>query len=141
MGGVMQRMWQFLGFGEHEEGGAPAETAPRAPIFRLHNPRAMEIVVLEPGDYDEAQSAADYLKTQRPIVLNLRHANKDLGRRVVDFLSGVAYALDGHTHRVGDEIFLFTPSHVPITAEHVLEEAVPAGRRSGDGRTGLFPVD
>jgi cell division inhibitor SepF len=103
--------------------GFTAETAPpRAPIFRLHNPRAMEIVVLEPGQYDEAQSAADYLKTQRPIVLNLRHANKDLGRRVVDFLSGVAYALDGHMHRVGDEIFL--------------DGAVPAGAPAG-----LFPVD
>ena len=105
MGRVMQRMWYFLGFGEQEEGGARAETAPpRAPIFRLHTPRAMEIVVLEPGQYDEAQSAADFLKTHRPIVINLRNANKDLGRRVVDFLSGVAYALDGHMHRVGDEI-------------------------------------
>ena len=137
MGRVMQRMWQFLGFGEHEEGGAPAETAPpRAPIFRLHTPRSMEIVVLEPGQYEEAQSAADYLKTHRPIVINLRHANKDLGRRVVDFLSGVAYALDGHMHRVGDEIFLFAPSHVSITADHVFDDAVAAGTPAG-----LFPVD
>ncbi|HEV2359275.1 MAG TPA: cell division protein SepF [bacterium] len=133
MSRVMQRMWQFLGFGEHEEGGAPAETAPsRAPIFRLHTQRSFEIVVLEPGQYDEAQTAADYLKTHRPIVLNLRNAHKDLGRRVVDFLSGVAYALDGHMHRVGDDIFLFTPAHVSITAEHVREEAASGG---------LFPVD
>jgi cell division inhibitor SepF len=139
MGRVVQRMWQFLGFGEHEEGGTPAETAPpRAPIFRLHSPRSMEIVVLEPGQYDEAQSAADYLKTQRPIVLNLRHANKDLGRRVVEFLSGVEYALDGHMHRVGDEIFLFTPSHVAITADYVLDEKVSS---SGEASAGLFPVD
>lgn len=137
MGRVMQRMWYFLGFGEQEEGGARAETAPpRAPIFRLHTPRAMEIVVLEPGQYDEAQSAAEFLKTHRPIVINLRNANKDLGRRVVDFLSGVAYALDGHMHRVGDEIFLFTPSHVSITADHVFEDAVPAGAPAG-----LFPID
>lgn len=133
MGRVMQRMWHFLGFGEIEEGGVPAETAPpRAPIFRLHHPRSLEIVVLEPGQYEEAQTAADYLKTHRPIVLNLRNAHKDLGRRVVDFLSGVAYALDGHMHRVGDEIFLFAPAHVSITAEHVREEAAPGG---------LFPVD
>ena len=133
MGRVMQRMWHFLGFGEHEEGGLPAETAPpRAPIFRLHTQRSLEIVVLEPGQYEEAQTAADYLKTHRPIVLNLRNVHKDLGRRVVDFLSGVAYALDGHTHRVGDEIFLCTPAHVSITAEHIREEAAPKG---------LFPVE
>jgi cell division inhibitor SepF len=133
MSRVMQRMWHFLGFGEHEEGGLPAETAaPRAPIFRLHTQRSLEIVVLEPGQYEEAQTAADYLKSHRPIVLNLRNANKDLGRRLVDFLSGVAYALDGHTHRVGDEIFLFTPAHVSITAEHVREEEATGG---------LFPVE
>jgi cell division inhibitor SepF len=133
MSRVMQRMWHFLGFGEQEEGGLPAETAaPRAPIFRLHTQRSLEIVVLEPGQYEEAQTAADYLKSHRPIVLNLRNAHKDLGRRLVDFLSGVAYALDGHTHRVGDEIFLFTPAHVSITAEHVSEEAAPGG---------LFPVE
>jgi cell division inhibitor SepF len=133
MSRVMQRMWHFLGFGEHEEGGLPAETAaPRAPIFRLHPQRSLEIVVLEPGQYEEAQTAADYLKSHRPIVLNLRNAHKDLGRRLVDFLSGVAYALDGHTHRVGDEIFLFTPAHVSITAEHVREEEAPGG---------LFPVE
>jgi len=133
MGRVMQRMWHFLGFGEHEEGGVSAETAPtRAPIFRLHTQRSLEIVVLEPGQYEEAQTAADYLKTHRPIVLNLRNVHKDLGRRVVDFLSGVAYALDGHTHRVGDEIFLFTPAHVSITAEHIREEEAPKG---------LFPVE
>lgn len=132
MGRVIQRMWHFLGFGEHEEGGTPAETAPpRAPIFRLNAQRSYEIVVLEPGQYDEAQTAADYLKSHRPIVLNLRNAQKDLGRRVVDFLSGVAYAMDGHTHRVGDEIFLFTPAHVSITTEHVRQEAP----------TGLFPVE
>jgi cell division inhibitor SepF len=133
MGRVMQRMWNFLGFGEHEDGGVPAEAAaPRAPIFRLHTQRSLEIVVLEPGQYDEAQTAADCLKTQRPIVLNLRNTHKDLGRRVVDFLSGVAYALDGHMHRVGDEIFLFTPANVSITADRLREEAAPAG---------LFPVD
>jgi cell division inhibitor SepF len=133
MGRVMQRMWSFLGFGEHEEGGGPAEPAQsRAPIFRLHTQRSMEIVVLEPGQYDEAQTAADYLKTHRPIVVNLRNTHKDLGRRVVDFLSGVAYAMDGHTQRLGDEIFLFTPAHVSITADHVREEAA---------HPGLFPVE
>jgi cell division inhibitor SepF len=138
MGRVMQRMWSFLGFGDHDDGSEgsggerPAETQhPRAPIFRLHAQRSLEIVVLEPAEYEEAQTAADYLKTHRPIVLNLKNAHKDLGRRLVDFLSGVAYALDGHMHRVGDEIFLFTPHHVSITADHIRHEVA----------SGLFPVE
>ncbi len=125
MGRIMQRMWNFLGFTEDEDGGAARGDASghRAPIFNLHAHRQMEIIVLEPRAYDEAQTAADYLKTQRPIVINLRETQQDLGRRVVDFLSGVAYALDGHMHRVGDEIFLFTPHHVTITADIMQEEA------------------
>jgi cell division inhibitor SepF len=127
MGRIMQRMWSFLGFADDEDGGPPQSDVPghRAPIFSLHTQRQMEIIVLEPRAYDEAQSAADYLKTQRPIVINLRDTQKDLGRRVVDFLSGVAYALDGHMHRVGDEIFLFTPHHVTITADVLREETAP----------------
>lgn len=132
MGRIMQRMWNFLGFDEEQSHGAAREAVARAPVFSLHTQRTMEIVVLEPGAYDEAQSAADYLKTNRPIVVNLHSAQKELGRRVVDFLSGVTYALDGHMQRVGDEIFLFTPRQVFITAEQVREET-----RSGS----LFPID
>jgi len=126
MGRMMQRMWSFLGFAEEEEGGGPHVDGPghRTPIFNLHTQRQLEIIVLEPRAYDEAQTAADYLKTQRPIVINLRDTQKELGRRVVDFLSGVAYALDGHMHRVGEEIFLFTPHHVTITADMLREETV-----------------
>ncbi len=133
MGRIMQRMWTFLGFSEDDEG----ETAQtdgnehRAPVLSLHAQRQVEIIVLEPGAFDEAQSAADFLKTNRPIVINLRGTQKDLGKRIVDFLSGVTYALDGHMYRVGEEIFLFTPHHVAITAEHLREVA------SGP----LFPVE
>ena len=134
MARIMQRMWNFLGFEEDQPSGALSRDtgSARAPVFSLHTQRTMEIVVLEPGAYDEAQSAADYLKTHRPIIVNLRSAQKDLGRRVVDFLSGVTYALDGHMQRVGDEIFLFTPRQVFITAEQVREES-----KSGL----LFPID
>lgn len=134
MSRIVQRMWNFLGFEEDEarSGFSRDPATPRAPVFSLHTQRTMEIVVLEPGAYDEAQTAADYLKTNRPIVVNLRSADRDLGKRVVDFLSGVTYALDGHMQRVGDEIFLFTPRQVFITAEQAREEAA-----SGT----LFPID
>lgn len=134
MGRIMQRMWNFLGFEEDQSSGSVSREpgATRAPVFSLHTQRTMEIVVLEPAAYDETQTAADYLKTHRPIVVNLRSAQSDLGRRVVDFLSGVTYALDGHMQRVGEEIFLFTPRQVFITAEQIREET-----RSGS----LFPID
>jgi cell division inhibitor SepF len=132
MARLMHKMWNFLGFEEDPPGPVVRDSGGRAPVFSLHTQRTMEIVVLEPGAYDEAQTAADYLKTSRPIVVNLRSAQKELGRRVVDFLSGVTYALDGHMQRVGDEIFLFTPRQVFITSEQLEEEPKPGV---------LFPID
>lgn len=128
MGTVMQRVWTFLGLTDDDDGPGPRDESPesRAQVFRLHAQRQMEIVVLEPEAFDEAQTGADYLKTHRPIIINLRGAQRDLGKRMVDFLSGVAYALDGHMHRVGDEIFLFTPHHVVIATERVREQMVPS---------------
>src|SRR5205807_2511197 len=72
MSRIMQRMWNFLGFEEDERVGLTREPAtPRTPVFSLHTQRTMEIVVIEPAAYDQAQTAADYLKTHRPIVVNL----------------------------------------------------------------------
>ena len=132
MSRIVQRMWNFLGFEEDERAGASREPGGKAPVFSLHTQRTMEIVVLQPGAYEEAQTAADYLKTHRPLIVNLRCAQKELGQRVVDFLSGGTYALDGHMQRIGEEIFLFTPRQVLITAQQTHQEAA-----SGT----LFPID
>lgn len=113
----------FLGFSdadEEENGTAPdgAETPRRrGQLFSLHAQKQLEIVVLQPKTFDDARAAADYLKMRRPVVVNLQGSHDDLARRIVDFTSGVTYALDGHMLRVGDEIFLFTPQHVVITAD------------------------
>jgi cell division inhibitor SepF len=115
----------FLGFSEtYEEesstGPAPdGEGAPRrrGQLLSLHAHKQQEIVVLQPKTFDDARAAADYLKMRRPVVVNLQGSHADLARRIVDFTSGVTYALDGHMLRVGEQIFLFTPSHIVITAD------------------------
>jgi cell division inhibitor SepF len=124
----------FLGFNDEDDLEDAAEPEPRrrkTPILSLHTQRAGEIVVLQPRTLDDARDAADCLKTRRPTVVNLREADKDLAQRIVDFLCGVDYALDGHLQRIGDDIFLFTPSHITITAEQ--------SRALESNRT-LFPV-
>lgn len=117
--GAIRRLIEFLGFEDDveqqplEEG----EVGRRAPILRLHTTRQMEIVVLQPRTFDDARTAAEYLKGRRPIVVNLREADREVAQRIVDFLCGVDYALDGHLQRVAEDIFLFTPQHVVISAE------------------------
>src|SRR5688572_14058927 len=120
--GAMQRLWNFLGFTEDDvDEGSVAEVPDtrrrRAPVFNLHTTRPMEIVVVEPRSFDEARSAAEHLKSRRPVIVNLRDVDRDLARRIVDFTCGVTYAIDGQMQRVGEEIFLFTPSTVSVTAE------------------------
>ncbi|MCS7236335.1 MAG: cell division protein SepF [Armatimonadota bacterium] len=116
--GAIRRLMGFLGFDEEVE-DEPVEEAGerRTPVLRLHAARQMEIVVLQPRSFDDARTAAEYLKGRRPIVVNLREADREVAQRIVDFLCGVDYALDGHLQRVAEDIFLFTPSHVVISAE------------------------
>lgn len=119
----------FLGFSEADEEGATSgepdggdPRGHRAPVFSLHTQKQQEIVVLQPRTFDDARLAADYLKMRRPVVVNLRDAQGELARRIVDFTCGVTYALDGHMRRVGETIFLFTPNHVVITADVAPED-------------------
>lgn len=132
--GAMARLMQFLGFDEEPEEEPLVEEEPRrrrTPILSLHTNRQMEIVVLEPKSLEEARGAADCLKHRRPVIVNLRDVEREMAQRIVDFLCGVDYALDGHLQQVGEEIFLFAPSHVVITAP-----AAHPPRATGP----LFPV-
>ncbi|MDR5684329.1 MAG: cell division protein SepF [Armatimonadota bacterium] len=119
--GAIQRLMGLLGFDEEEEPyeelSQDDEPRRRAPILRLHSPRQQDIVVVQPRTFDDARSAAEYLKGRRPIVVNLREADRDVAQRIVDFLCGVDYAVDGHLQRIAEEIFLFTPSNIVITSE------------------------
>ncbi len=132
--GAIARLMQFLGFDEEPEEEEPLEEESRrrrTPILSLHTNRQMEIVVLEPKSLEEAKGAADCLKHRRPVIVNLREVEREVAQRIVDFLCGVDYALDGHIQQVGEEIFLFAPNHVVITAP-----AAHAPRTTGP----LFPL-
>ncbi len=122
----MQRLWTFLGFSDEEpEGLVPDEDLSkrrRAPVFNLHTHRPMEIVVLEPRTLEESRVGADHLKARRPVIVNLKETDRELARRIVDFTCGVAYAVDGQMQRIGEEIFLFTPSTVTVTAESLRDD-------------------
>lgn len=65
------------------------------------------------------------MKDRRPVIVNLEKTDDDLARRVIDFISGVTYALNGFYERVGDKVFLFTPANIVITDE---DESEPSGK-------------
>lgn len=81
----------------------------------------MRVVVMHPRTLEEGQAIADQVKGRRPVIVNLDLAEERAGQRLLNFLSGVAYALDGGLRKVGDNIFLLTPSNVEVASEDQVE--------------------
>ena len=68
--------------------------------------------VVEPRGFDDAQEVGDRIKADQPVILNLQGLGRDLQRRLIDFSSGLAYALNGRMQRVADQVFLISPTNV-----------------------------
>ena len=75
----------------------------------------MHLVV--PRSFNDAQQIADKFKDSVPVILNLQGTEQDLSKRLIDFASGLTYALDGGMQRVADKVFLLTPRNVEVSAE------------------------
>lgn len=73
-----------------------------------------KMILLEPRAYSESQQIADHLKARNAVVVNLKRVTSDQAKRIVDFLSGTIYAIDGELQKIGGGIFLCTPNNVNI---------------------------
>jgi cell division inhibitor SepF len=94
-------------------------TISRPPIMRPveNRPQPAEVHLVVPKSFNDAQSIADRFKESTPVILNLQSADADLSKRLIDFSSGLTYALDGTMQRVADKVFLLTPRNVDVSAE------------------------
>ena len=77
---------------------------------------AFKLVVIEPSGFDECPKLVDSLKAKKPIIINLEKIETDTARKIFDFLSGATYALNGNVQKVANNIFVFAPENVDITA-------------------------
>jgi cell division inhibitor SepF len=93
--------------------------APRPTVVRTmpSASTAARVHVVEPRGFNDAQEVGDRLKANQPVILNLQGLDRDLQRRLIDFSSGLAYALGGSMSRVADQVFLLTPSNVEVSQE------------------------
>ena len=100
-----------------EESASP-RPAPRvvSPLEPVRAPR-VEIHLVVPKNFNDAQQIADKFKADIPVVVNMQGSDVELAKRMVDFCSGLTYALDGGMQRVADKIFLLTPRNVEVSAE------------------------
>ena len=81
---------------------------------KLEDSPQMKLVIMQPGNFEESRDIANHLKERKPIVVNLEYVDKTVSRRIVDFLSGAVYALDGDIRKVANHIFLITPCNVGV---------------------------
>ncbi len=97
----------------------PAPAAARPSVVRTmpSASTAARVHVVEARAFNDAQEVGDRLKANQPVILNLQGLDRDLQRRLIDFSSGLAYALAGAMSRVADQVFLLTPSNVEVSQE------------------------
>lgn len=86
------------------------------------NANAIQMVISQPTTFEQSDEICSFLKEKKSVIVNLEYVNKEVARRIVDFISGGVYALDGYIQKVSNSIFLVAPSNYEITNEMAREE-------------------
>ena len=89
----------------------------RNKVVNIHATTQLQVILVKPEQFEDAISIADHLNSKRTVVLNLESTNKETSRRLVDFLSGVAYANSGQIKRVANSTFIITPYNVDFMGD------------------------
>ena len=114
-----RRREQFEDWTEPEESGgrtAVLRPRPRA-VEEAPGGASVRVHLVVPRSFNDAQQIADKFKEGTPVILNLQSSEADLSKRLIDFSSGLTYALSGGMQRVADKVFLLTPRNVEVSAE------------------------
>jgi Uncharacterized protein conserved in bacteria len=90
-------------------------------VVNINATTQLSVVLVKPEKFENAAEIADHLREKRTVVLNLEQTNKDVARRMVDFLSGVVYAQDGKIKKVANSTFIITPYTVDIMGDLIDE--------------------
>ena len=103
----------------------PAAPAPRrstdSKVVNISAQTQMQVVLVKPDRFDNVSEIAEHLRSKHAVVLNLEATNKDVARRLVDFLSGCAYALDGKIKKIAISTYIITPYNVDIVGDLIDE--------------------
>ena len=105
--------------GYDDDEGASDDTGANksSKVVNINATTKLKVVLVKPKHFEEASDIADHLNNKRTVVLNLEDADKEVSRRLVDFLSGVAYANNGQIQRVANSTFIITPYNVDIMGD------------------------
>ncbi len=104
--------------GEEEK----SDTSKRNKVVNINATTQLQVVLAKPEKFDDAPAVADHLNAKRTVVLNLETAPKEVSRRLIDFLTGVAYANRGNIQLVANSTFIITPYNVDLMDNNILGE-------------------
>ncbi len=91
-------------------------------VVSMPQPQQVRMVITQPTSFEQSEEICNYLKEKKSIIVNLEYVNKDVARRIVDFISGAVHALDGHIQKVSNAIFLVAPVNYEIASDLAREE-------------------
>ena len=142
-GAIMNKVWDFLGVDTandeevendneniygYERDEEPEEVEEKglfgrkSKVVSMPQPQQIKMVITQPTPFEQSEEICNYLKEKKSIIVNLEYVNKDVARRIVDFISGGVHALDGHIQKVSNAIFLVAPVNYEIASDLAREE-------------------
>lgn len=143
-GAVMNKIWDFLGmesveeeeiedraydydYEEEEEQEQETEGinklfGRKSKVVNIPQTQSIKMVISQPTTFEQSEEICNYLKERKSVIVNLEYVNKDVARRIVDFISGSVHALDGHIQKISNSIFLIAPINYEIANEMAREE-------------------
>ena len=94
----------------------------KSKVISMPTPQQVRMVITQPTSFEQSEEICNYLKEKKSVIVNLEYVNKDVARRIVDFISGAVHALDGHIQKVSNAIFLVAPINYEIASDLAREE-------------------
>ncbi|HZK25264.1 MAG TPA: cell division protein SepF [Oscillospiraceae bacterium] len=125
MASIWEKTLTFFGLMEeaeeeetYEEQDNPRQSSARkGTVLNLHTAKNMRLVITKPYEFAEAQAIVDHIKNRKPVLVNMEETDKGEAKRIVDFICGATYALEGNMQKVSQQIFVFAPAQVEVNAE------------------------
>ncbi len=144
-GAIMNKVWDFLGletqeeedYEELENEGYDYDTEEqeevneerrffgrknKEKVVSMAQSHQIKMVISQPTTFEQSEEICNYLKERKSVIVNLEYVNKDVARRIVDFISGAVHALDGHIQKISNSIFLIAPLNYEIESDMAREE-------------------
>lgn len=132
--GFVNKIWNLLGVEtddgeEYTDFGEPIvpeekeyNTGKKNKVIGMPGMQQVKVIISQPSTFEQSEEICEHLKGKKSIIVNLEYVNKDVARRIVDFISGAVYGLDGNIQKISNSIFLVAPYNYEITNEVTKED-------------------